>query len=266
MRKPRWLRALPAAKSRHFPNRESGVLRAAFLRHLLLGLPVAPEPWPIRLPGVRIRGASIEGRLDLADCAGPGGVGLPALILEDCRFAACIDLSNARLARLSLRGSRINQVIARGLRVDGLLDISQCVPLAETAWIDAHGAAIDGDVLCRGAQLRIPAPRAGIAHRDARYALRLSGAEISGSLDLMGGFTAIGGVALDTAHVHGDLIARGARIGAGEGDAIGAQAARFDGVVYPGRWLRRCRGHLADGCAHRRHARHERRAVGQSKR
>ena len=50
----------------------------------------------------------------------------------------------------------------------------------------------------------------------------------------MGEFTAIGGVALDTAHVTGDVVARGARIGAGEGDAIGAQAARFDGVVILG--------------------------------
>ena len=47
----------------------------------------------------------------------------------------------------------------------------------------------------------------------------------------MGGFTAIGGIALDTAHVTGDVVARGAGVGAGEGDAIGAQAARFDGVV-----------------------------------
>ena len=105
---------------------------------------------------------------------------------------------------------------------------------AEAAWIDAHAAVIDGDLLGRGARLQIPPPRAGIAHRDARYALRLSGAEIRGSLDLMGEFTAIGGVALDTAHVTGDVVARGARIGAGEGDAIGAQAARFDGVVILG--------------------------------
>lgn len=217
-----------------FPLPGSTVLRATFLRHLLLGLPVAPESWPIRLPGVRIRGATIEGRLDLADCAGPGGVGLPALMLEDCHFADSIGLSSARLARLSLRGSRIGEVIARGLRVDGLLDISAVRPLAETAWIDAHGVVVDGDLLSRGAHLRIPPPRTGIAHRDARYALRLSGADIRGSLDLMGEFTAIGGVALDTTHVHGDLIARGARIGAGEGDAIGAQAARFDGVVILG--------------------------------
>ena len=66
------------------------VLRAAFLRYLLLGLPVGPpgavaaEPWAVRLPGIRIRGARIEDALDLADCAGPAGAGLPGLALEAC--------------------------------------------------------------------------------------------------------------------------------------------------------------------------------------
>jgi nitrogen fixation protein len=210
------------------------IVRSAFLRHLLLGLPAPKEPWPVRLPGVRIRGAGIEGSLDLADCAGPGGAGLPALALEACEIAEPLDLANARIARLSLRGSRFGEIRARGARIDGALDISGAAPLNDAAWIDAHAAVIDGDLLGRGAHLRIPPPRTGIAHRDARYALRLSGAEIRGSVDLMGEFTAIGGVALDTAHVTGDVVARGARISAGEGDAIGAQAARFDGVVILG--------------------------------
>ncbi len=217
-----------------FSDAERPVLRAAFLRHLLLGLPAPVDAWPIRLPGVRIRGARIEETLDLADCAGPGGMGLPALALEGCEIAALVDLTNARLARLSLRDSRIGEIRARGVRIDGACDVSFVAPLHDTAWIDAHAAVIDGDLMVRGARLQIPPPRSGIAHRDARYALRLSGAEIRGSIDLMGEFTAIGGIALDTAHVRGDVVARGARIGAGEGDAIGAQAARFDGVVILG--------------------------------
>jgi hypothetical protein len=217
-----------------FSGEPMPVLRAAFLRHLLLGLPAPHEAWPVRLPGVRIRGARIDAWLDLADCAGPSGAGLPALTLEACAIGGTVDLTNARLARLSLRDSRIGEVRARGVRIDGSLDISGVSPLADVAWFDAHAAVVDGDLLGRGARLQIPPPRTGVAHRDARYALRLSGAEIRGSLDLMGGFTAIGGVALDTAHVTGDVVARGARIGAGEGDAIGAQAARFDGVVIMG--------------------------------
>ena len=205
------------------------LIRAAFLRYLLLGM-----QWPVQLPGVRIRGVRIEDALDLADCAGPEPAGLPGLALEACEIAAPIDLNNARIARLSLRDSRIGEVRARAVRIDGVLDISGVAPLDGTAWIDAHAAVIDGDLLARGARLEAPMPRPGIAHRDARYALRLSGAEIRGSLDLMGGFVGIGGIALDTAHVTGDVVARGAGVGAGEGDAIGAQAARFDGVVILG--------------------------------
>lgn len=217
-----------------FPPDERPVIRAAFLRHLLLGLQKPPDLWPVRLPGVRIRGARLEETLDLTDCAGPAGAGLPALALEECEIAAPIDLTNARLARLSLRDSRIGEIRMRGLRIDGCFDFSCVAPLEAAAWIDAHAAVIGGDLLGRGARLHIPHARSGVAHRDARYALRLSGAEIRGSLDLMGGFTAIGGIALDTAHVTGDVVARGAGIGAGEGDAIGAQAARFDGVVILG--------------------------------
>ena len=209
---------------------ERPTVRASFLRYLLLGL----EPWPVRLSGVRVHGAIIEGALDLSDCAGPDDAGLSGLALENCDFAAPIDLANARLARLSLRNSRIVELRARNVRIGGALDLSGLTPLTETAWIDLHAAVIDGDLLARGARLQVPPPREGVAHRDARYALRLSGAEIRGSIDLMGGFTAIGGIALDTAHVTGDVVARGAGIGAGEGDAIGAQAARFDGVVILG--------------------------------
>lgn len=207
------------------------LIRAAFLRHLLLGL---QEDWPIRLPGVRIRGARIEGAVDLADCSGPAGAGLPALLLEQCEIAAPLDLSNARLARLSLRHSRVGEVRMRGVRIDGSCDISGIAPAEGAAWIDAHAAVISGDLIGRGARLQAPAPRAGISHRDACYALRLSGADIRGTVDLIGGFTAIGGIALDTAHVSGDFVARGAAVSAGEGDAISGQAARLDGVVVLG--------------------------------
>jgi hypothetical protein len=210
---------------------QGSVMRAAFLRHLLLGLPAPVEPWAIRLPGVRIRGAHIEGALDLAGSAGPDDSGLPALALEDCAIGSLLDLSDARLARLSLRGSRIGEVKLRGMRLDGVLNIAGVTPFEAEAWIDAHGATIGGDLLGRGASLRAPPPRPGIAHRDARYALRLSGTTIAGSIDLMGGVAAIGGIALDTARVQGDVVVRGARVTAGEGDAIGAQAARFGGVV-----------------------------------
>ena len=92
-----------------------------FLRHLLLR--IMPDDWPIRSPGVRIHGARIEETLDLSD-----SVGLPGLALEDCELAASLDLTNARLARLSLHNSRIGEIRARGFRVEGSLELSGVAP------------------------------------------------------------------------------------------------------------------------------------------
>lgn len=68
-----------ASKTR--PSRETGTVVAAdFLRELLLGMHGAPEK-PL---AVRLRGVIIQGRLDLRDCAGAEGSGLPPLLLSDC--------------------------------------------------------------------------------------------------------------------------------------------------------------------------------------
>ena len=224
-----------------FPASDSGppVLRAAFLRHLMLGLPGSDEgeaPWRVALPGVRVRGARIEGELDLADCAGPDGAGLPALSLEDCDISDGVDASYARLARLSLRDSRITWVRALDTVIGGPFDVSGLCPslLAnpdEVAWIDAAGCTIEGDFIARGAFLRAPPKRAEVVPGDQRYALRLRDAEVRGKIDLTGAARAFGGVHLGGAHAHGDVFASGLEVTAGEGFAFHAQAARLGGLV-----------------------------------
>lgn len=187
---------------------EDLVVRAAFLRHLLLGLPTVPawdgsglRPWMVQLPGVRICGARIEGALDLADCAGPDGTGLPGLALEECNIGADIDLSNAWLARLSLKGSRIVHVRMRGAKLDGPFDFSGVFYLwqaarieDEVAWIDAHGCVIRGEVRGAGARLQAPPKRDEVTPGQQRFALRLSAAEVGGGIVLTGGVVAIGGI------------------------------------------------------------------------
>jgi hypothetical protein len=187
----------------------------------------------LRAPGVRVTGARIDGPLDLADCDGNGGGALPGLALEACDLTAGADLSNARLARLSLRDSCIREVTMRGMRLDGPLDIAGVHAAAEDApaWIDAHGAVIRGELRGHGAKLRVlPEPRIVIPGQQ-RYALRLSDALIDGSVDLVDGFEAIGGVPFGGARIRGDCYAIGARMQAGEGDALRAQAASIDGVM-----------------------------------
>lgn len=208
------------------------VVRAAFLRRLMLGLKASGERWKVAPPGVRVRGARIEGALDLADC-----VGLPALSLEDCDIPDEIDLSCSRLARVSLRGSRISVVLARDAVIGGPFDVSGACPWPQAtdaepvAWIDAAGCTVEGDVVARGVLLRAPAKRAGVVPGDERYALRLRDAEVHGRIDLTGGSKAFGGVLFGGAHVRGNVLARGLKVTAGEGHAVSAQAARLDGVV-----------------------------------
>src|SRR5688572_25146060 len=96
------------------PDGAKPVVRAGFLRKLLLRL---DPTWPVQAPGVRIRGARIEGALDLTDCA--GGAGLPALALEKCEIPGTIDLSHTRLARLSVYGSQLRRLMAQEAIIDG---------------------------------------------------------------------------------------------------------------------------------------------------
>jgi len=216
------------------------VVRAAFLRHLLLQLPAEPDqdgilrPWPIRMPGVRVRGARIEGVLDLADCTGLGAAGLPALALEDCNLTTEINLSNARLARLSLNGSRIVHVKMHGAKLGGTFDFSGVFPLwpaacieDEVSCVDAHGSAVQGDVLGVGSLLVAPLKRDPMPPGEECYALRLSGAEVQGSLRFSGA-EAFGGISLDGGHITGDVVFRGAGLYAKEGNALRAQAVRVD--------------------------------------
>ena len=112
-------------------------VRAGFIRKFLLEL---EAEWPVRTPGVRLKGARIEGVLDLTDCSGAGGAGLPSLSLEGCDLAEAVDLSWARVARVALRACRIRKLTAPHAVIDGELDLSSTAPL------EAAGAAVKPDV------------------------------------------------------------------------------------------------------------------------
>jgi hypothetical protein len=200
------------------------LIRAGFLSHLALQSP--PR-------GIRLRGARIEGALDLSDAS------LPALLLEGCDIPEWLDLTAARLGRLSIKGSRFRHLAARGAALGGPFDFSGSGPLADEAWIDLGGASVAGGVDGCDAKLKSPRarPKEDVPPWDHNYALRLSTTDIRGNVLLNGGFVAEGGVSLDDAHVRGSVWARGATINAGEGDAfhpgdaLHAHAARIDGFM-----------------------------------
>lgn len=209
---------------------EKPAVRAGFLRKLLLALDPA---WPVRTPGVRLRGARIEGALDLTDCSGIGGAGLPALALTQCDIPELVDLSHARLARVSLKESRLSRLVAVETQIDGELDLCDVVPLADTLTAKLRGARIDGDLLARGARFA----RAADSDDDA---LMLQGAEIDGNVLLDNGFEALGCLWLMNARIKGGLGLEDAhlanRTDAGHGQALNADNIEVGGVMLRGKF------------------------------
>jgi hypothetical protein len=186
---------------------EKPMLRAVVLDALALALP--PR-------GVRVKGARIEGGLDLTDAA------LPALGLDDCDIAAPLVLDGARLGRLSIAGSRHAGLRARAATIEGRVDFTAAKALTDQSWVDLGSAHVRGSIDGCDAELSAPPPRAkeDVPPWDHHYALRLSDAHIEGSVFLNGKVVANGGLCLDNAHVKGSVWARGATIIAGEGDAL----------------------------------------------
>lgn len=211
------------------PGGAKPVVRAGFLRKLMLEI---DPSWTVRVPGVRLKGARIEGALDLTDCSGAGGSGLPALALVDCEIPEPVDLSHARLARFSLKGSRLSKLVAIEVEIDGELDLCEVAPLGaagqETLIVKLRGARIDGDVLARSAKLA----RAVDSDDDA---LMLQGAEIAGNVLLDGNFEAFGCLWFMNVRIAGGLSCEGAqflnRSEDGTGQAFTAENAEIGTVL-----------------------------------
>ena len=200
-------------------------VRAGFLRKLLLGL---DSSWTVRATGVRLKGVRVEGVLDLTDCSGAGGAGLPALSLESCELWEAVDLSRARLARVSFRCCKLRGLTGAETAIDGALDLSDCGPRDDDVLVvTLRGARIGGDVIAHRAKLARPVE--GSDHD----ALSLAGAEIGGDVLLDDGFEAFGCVRLDGASLAGSLRCDGGvflnRTDDAKGVAIAASAIRVAG-------------------------------------
>ena len=182
-------------------------IKAELLRQLLLG---RVEGVNILPPGVRILGVRVEGPVDLRDCAGEG---LAALCLEDCDFDDAINLANSRVARLSIRQSRIRGLLASGLSSDGHVDFTgvTAFPAAgPIAFVDLRGARIRGSVTGSGATLKALPQDQNVEGHFPAFALDLTLATVDGALVVDRGFTAEGGVSLHTAVIGGPIQATSA--------------------------------------------------------
>jgi hypothetical protein len=199
-------------------------VRAGFLRKLLLRI---DPSWLVHSPGVRLRGARIEGALDLTDCSGAGGAGLPALALVECEIAEPVDVSHARLARLSLKGSRLSRLVAVEAQIDGELDLSEAAPLgppgAETLTAHMRGLRIDGDLIVRGAKF-------ARAMDNEAASLCFDGADVAGAAHFDGCFESFGCVSFAGARIEGVLNCADAQLLNRKDDASG-QAVNADGAT-----------------------------------
>jgi hypothetical protein len=208
------------------PGGAKPAVRAGFLRKLLLEL--EPE-WRLTSAGVRIKGARIDGALDLTDCSGAQGAA--ALSLEDCDIAEPMDASRARLTRLAVLRCRIAKLTAAHATIDGALDISGSAPIgaadAEAFIADLRGARVSGDVVARGAHLS----RAMAGD----VVLCLDGANVGGDVLLDDGFEALGAVSLASARIAGALRCDAAQLmnrsDDAKGVALNARGAEIGGDV-----------------------------------
>jgi|GEM_PF-5279496 hypothetical protein len=198
-------------------------ISAQLVRDLVYGLCIdrgdGSKPEPILCPaGLRITGAIIEGRIDIAH-AGTGAIGPMAIALTDCELHGGLDADHAIIASLSLHGSRCkcDGVIDEGqlatislvdAHVQGEIDLRALSPASQKGYanLSAHGAQIDGTIEFTGANLKCP-PVAENRRLDRSdlAALDLSVARIDGDVMAMGGTWVEGIVRMRSAVITGDL-------------------------------------------------------------
>ncbi|NUP15286.1 MAG: membrane-associated oxidoreductase [Streptomyces sp.] len=185
-------------------------LRASVLKALLVSAPQEDG----EIAALRVLGARITGALDLTH----GIVGHP-IRLAHCYFTDPPDLYDAQLRRLSLRGSVLPALDLGGVRVEGVVRLTDC--------------RIRGPVHLNGAQISgaLFMERAELTARDAdEPVLKLTQASIGDELSATG-LRATGEVRLNGAHVSGSINLDGARLSRPGQVALDAVTLGVDGDV-----------------------------------
>ncbi|HST64482.1 MAG TPA: hypothetical protein VLM05_04775 [Mycobacteriales bacterium] len=161
---------------------EDREIRAAVLRDVLVG-PVDPR-------GLRLRGATVVGRLDL------DGLRIPCRVrLKDCVLADGIWLRGGQLPMLQLSGSTVGRLLADDLVVDGSMLLRRVVGTGlvglagarvsgrldlTSVRLDSEGIALLADRVVVGGDLLLD--DAEVAGRSPAGALQLGGARVAGRL------------------------------------------------------------------------------------
>lgn len=199
--------------------RASRTIRAEVIAALLLG---AGAVEPGRVPGIRLRGARISGRLDLA-----GSTLISLLVCEECYFDAEPRFAESAARTVWIAGSRLPGFDGTRMRLDGILNLQSSV----------IGSAVRLDQAKVTGQVCLRAVTAGSGGNDV--AVAADGLMVDGSADLAG-LTARGIVRLEGAQVSGMIDLTGAAVSGGHEGAITFSNASIGGRL-------RCGGLSADG-------------------
>lgn len=227
----------PADFSADRGKESCAVLRSEVIRSVMLGLPnlALPVQTIVCRTRLAIRGAIIEGGLDLAGGRAASGGPMPAIELRECVLQDQVCLDDAHLVALTLEGCIVAPseggqeaiISMRNARIEGGLRVAHLQPTSEDALLrlDAQGVSVEGDVWISHALLRA-------RPRDLPYALDLSNSVVGGQLSIHPDDVFYGGVALANAHVRGDVRILNALITDGEDDASRQEKLEFRNALH----------------------------------
>lgn len=165
--------------------------------------------------GISIRGARIEGRLDLQ----AANITF-ALHFERCEIPAGINLQGAEIHALNLSGSRVGRISADGMEVEASVFLRAGFKAAGR--VRLSGSEIGGNLDCDGGQFLNPGGEALVAE----------GVKVEGCVSLGAGFRAEGQVRLLGAAVGGSVNFSAATLRNPQGDALVADRLKVEGNVF----------------------------------
>ena len=170
-------------------GRADNTIRAGLIRALLLGTGDCTPP----ARGLRIRGAWITGKLDLA------GEALPVpLVLAHCSLEEDIVLRDCTLPALYRTGTHLPKMDAHRLQCNGPLHLRD--GFQATGPVDLIGAKIDGQLSCNGGKFLAKG-----------MALKCDAVTAGADVFLSDGFEAQGEVNLVSAKIDGQLACTGGK-------------------------------------------------------
>lgn len=201
------------AEARPALRTEENAVRAGFLRFLVMG---GDAQAPIHEHGVQLRGAWVDGVLDLANATAIG-----AVHCLQCNFDEPLMLWRSRVrGDFSLLGSTIYGIKGDDLVCEGSLFLNE--GFQSIGSIDMTSAKIAGDLVCDGGKL----------DGKGGYALLASGVEIKGDAAFREGFESIGSIDLFCTKIGGCIIAADAKFDGVSGYALLVIGSTIGGSVF----------------------------------